>query len=349
LLLGDMGETHFVVGDEWQSRFLRKQAEEGVSSLTVRRLRAWMDQPEAMGLPRDIQNLVILSFALQTNLSFSLRGDPVEPRLENLDDELELREQPLPGEAIWQEALQRASGILGLVVSSLLHATNMAKLLEGVKGKAMQNRPEVERFCKELRQRLELFDIEIRTAPRLQTAQATLALLHSIAEADKDAVVDVLAQAHIATSAAAMGHVVEHAADLGRALSNTPWAVFDTLHQLPAERTPQAPAILEQVRQALTRDEHVVPLAEALQTAQSAALGLLASLVEPVAPAAPQREPSSVSPTPARLRGETSSFRHGIGIQDALALFDTLRQALEADANLLLDLDWRLYPKSRNP
>ena len=53
LRLGDMGETHFVLRDEWQSHFLRKQAEEGATSLTVRGLRAWIDQPEAMGLTRE--------------------------------------------------------------------------------------------------------------------------------------------------------------------------------------------------------------------------------------------------------------------------------------------------------
>src|SRR5690606_21489271 len=96
LQLGDMGETHFVLRDEWKSRFLRKQAEEEVTSLTVRRLRAWMDQPAAMGLPKDLQNLVILGFAWQCDLSFSLYGNPVEPQLDNLDDDLELRQQPLP-------------------------------------------------------------------------------------------------------------------------------------------------------------------------------------------------------------------------------------------------------------
>ncbi len=55
LRLGDMGETHFVLRDEWRSRFLRKKAEDGVTSFTVRRLRAWMDQPEAMGLRTDLQ------------------------------------------------------------------------------------------------------------------------------------------------------------------------------------------------------------------------------------------------------------------------------------------------------
>ena len=78
LRLGDMGETHFVWRDDWQSHFLRKQAEAGAASLTVRSLRAWIDQPEAMGLTREVQNLVILSFALQSNLTFSLYGTPVQ-------------------------------------------------------------------------------------------------------------------------------------------------------------------------------------------------------------------------------------------------------------------------------
>ena len=56
-----------------------------------------------MGLRKDIQDLVIFSFALQNNLTFYLHGGPVEPPLENLDDALELREQALPSET-WQEA-----------------------------------------------------------------------------------------------------------------------------------------------------------------------------------------------------------------------------------------------------
>ena len=40
-----------------------------------------MEQPEAMGLPRDMQNLVILSVALQGNLTFYLDGIPVQPQL----------------------------------------------------------------------------------------------------------------------------------------------------------------------------------------------------------------------------------------------------------------------------
>lgn len=132
LQLGDMGETHFVLRDEWKSRFLRKQAEEGVTSLTVRRLRAWIDQPTAMGLPKDLQNLVILCFAWQCDLSFSLYGNPVEPQLDNLDDDLELRQQPLPSEDLWREAAQRAADILGVVAAPLLTAAGVAKFVADI-------------------------------------------------------------------------------------------------------------------------------------------------------------------------------------------------------------------------
>ena len=87
LRLGDMGETHFVLRDDWKSEFLRKKAQAGVKELTVQRLRRWIEKPERRGLDREIQDLVIQTFALQTIRSFYLHGRPVGPQLDNLDDE----------------------------------------------------------------------------------------------------------------------------------------------------------------------------------------------------------------------------------------------------------------------
>ena len=112
LKLGDMGETHFVLRDEWKSEFLRKKAQDGVKELTVRRLRQWIEKPERRGLERDIQNLLILTFALQAGCSFFLHGGPVDPQLENLDDDMALREQQLPSETTWAEAVKRAGTLL---------------------------------------------------------------------------------------------------------------------------------------------------------------------------------------------------------------------------------------------
>lgn len=344
LQLGDMGETHFVLRDEWKSRFLRKQAEEGVTSLTVRRLRAWMDQPAAMGLPKDLQNLVILGFAWQCDLSFSLYGNPVEPQLENLDDDLELRQQPLPSEDLWREATQRAADILGVVAPPLLTAAGVAKFVADVQGEAGRRRSAVDHYCQALRQHLHRLGIEASDAPRLQTAQASRALLHSLVGADKDAVVGVIAQAPIATSAPAMGEIVKNAADLSSALANTAWEVFEKLAQLPAERAPQARTIVETVTDALTQDEHVVQLSATLKEAQTAALDLLTSLVTAPPPPPPRMTFPDQAPAPSGIAPAGS--RDGLDLDEAAALFEAIRGAPAAEADLALDLQWRLHRRS---
>ena len=106
LLLGEMGQdaTHFVLGQHWKNHFGRKAAEIG-GTITVGQLRRWLDDPKPMGLPKEVQNLVILTFAQQTSRAFFLHGAPFpEPTLTNLPDACELREQKLPDEAQWKIA-----------------------------------------------------------------------------------------------------------------------------------------------------------------------------------------------------------------------------------------------------
>jgi hypothetical protein len=343
LRLGDMGETHFVLRDDWKSLFLRKKAEEKVTSLTVRQLRMWIDQPDAMGLRKDIQNLVILSFALQNNLTFYLHGGPLEPSLENLDDALELREQALPSEELWQEAIQRTAAILGIVPSPLLTAANVAKFAADVKAKADQHRQGVERLCAGLRQQSRKLGIDAHSAARLQTAQAALTLLQGIVGASKDDVVSVIARANVATSAAAMGESLRKAEEMAPALENASWELFEKIGQLPRERAPQAQSIIADVKDALTRDEHVIELKRALREAQSAALELLTSLVEATPPMSPPMPRPVVPPTPAVA--ETTGSQRGINGQRALSVFESLKKAMELDADLVLDIEWHLYRK----
>jgi hypothetical protein len=346
LHLGDMGETHFVLRDEWKSRFLRKQAEEGHPVLTVRRLHAWMEQPEAMGLPRDIQNLVLLSVALQGNLTFYLNGIPVQPQLEQLDDTLELRAQALPDDTLWQEATQRAATILDIPVPALLHATSVAQFVTAAQQRAEQCRPDLDRLYQGLRARLEALGIEAHTAPRMQTVQATLTLVHRISEADKDEVVQEIASAVLATSATAMREAVKTVQEQAAILEDNLWELFERLHQLPAERAPRARAVVETVKDLLTRDEHVMPLVRGVKAAQLTGLDVLTEPAVSPAPATSQRP--SPAPLPATALPEATASRRGIGLPAATAVFETITTALAANPALVLDLDWRLYTKDEN-
>jgi hypothetical protein len=345
LRLGDMGETHFVLRDDWRSHFLRKKAEAKVSSLTVRQLRVWIDQPEAMGLRKDLQNLVILSFALQNNLIFYLHGGPVEPALENLDDALELREQALPSDELWQEAVQRAAAIWGLTPAPLLTATNVAKFAAEVKATADQHRQAADRLCAGLRQHLQRLGIDIQTSARLQTAQAALALVRGIVGSSKDDVVSVIAGAHVATSVAAMGESLKKAEEMPAVLENTPWELFEKIAQLPRERAPEAQSIIDRVKDALTRDEHVVELKRALKEAQSAALDLLTSLVDATPPKPPPVRPPVV--TPISPRAGMAGAQRGIDEGSATMVFASIQKAMESDAGLVLDIQWQLYRRGR--
>lgn len=61
--LGQMHETPFVLGTFWKTHFNRMLAQSGQPHPTVADLKRWMDQPDERGLPREIQNLLVLVYA----------------------------------------------------------------------------------------------------------------------------------------------------------------------------------------------------------------------------------------------------------------------------------------------
>jgi hypothetical protein len=139
LKLGEMSETHFVIGERWKDQFHRAAAKgEGVDKIRVQDLRRWIDEPEAMGLPALLQDLVILAFAQQTNRSFTLHGGPFEPELSNLPDECALKQQALPGEPEWERAVEFAQATLGVTgLPSFLSGQNVVRFSELVKNQVL--------------------------------------------------------------------------------------------------------------------------------------------------------------------------------------------------------------------
>jgi len=98
LKLGEMGAdtTVFVLEKNWASHFLRKQAATG-APLSVKNLRSWINDPLPMGLSRELQNLIILLFARQTNHTFVLHNGPYnDPTLQSIPDDCHLRSVALP-------------------------------------------------------------------------------------------------------------------------------------------------------------------------------------------------------------------------------------------------------------
>jgi hypothetical protein len=277
LKLGDMGldATHFVLGQHWKNHFTKKAAETG-APLEVRQLRKWIDEPRAMGLPKEAQNLVIVTYAIQTNLSFYLHNAPhPEAGPGNLPDLCELRAVDLPSPAQWEVAVESAGSIFGLAISPLRNASNVATLVAGVKTKAGEGRAACQSYCEKLRGRSELMGLTLDDSDRLKTATATLQLVEKLRNCGDSAVVIALASAPTATSEAAMGECVSKAGTLAATLDGTSWEIFEAVAKLTDERKAEAGQIRTSVGEALRCDEHVRPLAPILKEAQLKAVRLI--------------------------------------------------------------------------
>ena len=280
LKLGEMGldATHFVLGQHWRTHFGRKSAETG-AVIDVKQLRKWIDEPKPMGLPKEVQNLVILTYAQQTNRSFFLHGGPFAPSsLSDLPDACELREQSLPSEDLWSRAIERAGAIFGTSVSPLRNATNVGLLSAQVKRTASDNRQSSQSYCQKLKERSDKYGIAHGDSDRLKTALATMVLIQRCQQASDDGLIDVLDSAEIATSESAMGECVKKAGLLLGVLESTNWEIFEAITKLDGEKKSQADAILSSVVEALRCDEHVRTIGPTLGDAQSRALKLLTEI-----------------------------------------------------------------------
>src|SRR5919197_5844138 len=117
---------------------------------------------------------------------------------------------------------------------------------------------------------------------------------------------------------------------------------------MSAERVPQAQALVETVKDLLTRDEHVLALARGLKEAHLAAFNMLTEAVEPAVRPAPRGLSHTPPPLPLTAQATTANSRRGIGLQDATAVFEAITRALAADPELVLDIDWRLHPRDES-
>ncbi|MGI9181610.1 MAG: DUF6079 family protein [Longimicrobiaceae bacterium] len=345
LRLGQMGEAHFVLGDEWVREFDQKRSQDEVTQITVGRLREWIDRPSPRGLPPEVENLVILTFALQTNRSFYLHGGAVEPALERLPNELELREEALPEEPSWQEAVQRASAILGITVSPLRNAANLARLVDGAQQSAETHREAVEGYRQDLNDRLARLDVDPPTADRLRTARAAGAFLAAIAAARREGVAAAMAAAEVATSATAMGECIRKAASLRSTLKATRWELFEAIGELQDPYRERAVGILSRLREALTHDEHVTALEPALNRAQAEAVALLGEAARRPGLAEPAPEPKRPTPEPPTPAppGVQIHKRRQVAAAELEPLLAELRSDVAGAADARVEVEWRVY------
>jgi hypothetical protein len=325
LKLGEMGETHFVIGRHWLQHF-EKSLARSQGAVTVGKLRAFLDEPVRMGLTPECQNLVLLAFADQTNRSFYLHGGAFAPALERLPDELELREQTLPEAPDWESAVARTASVFGEVVSELRNASNVSRLIESVRLRAGESREAARSLSKKLEERLRQFGVEPESASRLSTARSGLRLVETLAGASEMDSVRKFASADLATSEAAVASSLKRARSVSAALEGPMWVVFEGVSQLKDERETAARGILAELRDALSADEYAVALEPKLAALHAESVRLLA-------PPPVEKEAAVVD----------SGSRSGVRFGEAHDLLRSLEEKVSDKEKARLDLRWTLY------
>ncbi len=342
LKLGEMAETHFVLGHHWPQHFSRlhhlESGGDGAAT-TVGMLRRWIDQPQVMGLPDEVANLVILTFAEQTNRSFRMGGAVMPPALEKLPDDWQLRQEALPPGDHWRQALHRTHVLFGLVPPEMLNAANVATLAGQVADQVLEVRPAVERICRDLPERLRTFGADPAVAHRLKTARSAQALLASLATVSGAELVSTLAQTEVATSEAAMSQTIGKAAMLDDALNKTDWAIFEAVGKLADERRSAAGALLARTAEVLAADEHVIALQPAIAEVKGKALALLTD-IGPV--------PAPPTPAPPSAKVIERERRNGLAAGDARQVLTHIGRRIDENEDCTVDISWEIRKRGQD-
>lgn len=366
--LGQMGETHLLVSDHWRARFAQSHAQDGGNTMTVAQLRKWIDRPNPMGLPLELQNLIILSFAALTNRRFILRGGPMEPTIDNLADELELREQALPEPSHWATAVTRAAGLFGLTVPQTLNAANVGRLVDDVRREAGVKRDAVGKLVPSVRDRATRYGASLEQRVRTsESAQGLLATLQAASDAD---LVAALATAHIETTEAAVSRSMANAQAVVDALGNARWNIFDAMRELQDHRQAAAASILSRLSEALGNEEHVIALKPKLEELERDAVRLLTIAAPAPSPSPVNAQPPSTGAAPlppvqnatpttapypeTRVLPSTPILVEEAQEVDldstaAASVLAGLQQRLHDEPDLELSLSWRIQRRGTQP
>ena len=280
LKLGEMHETRFQLGHHWRAHFAQRQAREAGQPVTVAKLRAWLDEPLPMGLPRLAQDLVIRAWAEQTNHSFALgTGAVPSPVPGELQDNLILREVALPTPAEWKLAEERVKALFGFAdTSPLVNANNVAVLCAKVRTRIDEWLPSSQLLEAELDKTGRLFGLQPRSFSRVQTASEAVVLLKALKNtAGELPFVKALITHQPAAKPLVLSHSLKTAASVTRAVEGIQWDLFNALRSVTDARAADATGLVAELADAFTRDEIAVGFQAKSAELVSRAVKLLAA------------------------------------------------------------------------
>ncbi len=298
----------------------------------------------------EVQNLVVLAFAAQADRTLMRHGGPAQGTIDRLDAEIEVCEQPLPDETEWSRARERAGTLFGLAPGEVRKGATIARLAADLKECAAAARPILAGLAADLRPRMEAFGVVPDTAARLVTLRSASAFTSDLLDCtDALAMIRALTGATLQTSEAAVARALGSASGLKQYIAGVQWEAIGAACSLLDHRAAAAEAIRNRVVEALTGDEHVVPLQAALREAESRSFRLLADTRSGPQPE-PPKPPAGPQPPPPAPPGEEVIDERAtapLAADQAVDALDALRRRVAAEPGARLTIGWRLTRPGR--
>lgn len=299
--IGHMGETHFLFGADrfrWAMEFSRAMGREDLGPdqpVTVATLRTWVAKVEPpAGLRPEVTDLIISAWAVLQNRTWYRHGAALVPAPQpgSLAPDIELRPERLPAPGDWEQAVNRAAAVFGVVANPYLTGAAVAELAERVRGEASTLAGDATLLVDRLTAAFARLGVPRDAgAGRLSTAIAGRDLMTVLRVAtDRVALVETLARSPLPATDQAVARSLRSAGAVARALDGYAWDRLQPLLAASAtgdDRGRAAKAILDRLRAALAADELAQALHPALQRAEDEAFQWALRPTPTVAPPPP--------------------------------------------------------------
>ena len=327
------GEAHIMLERHWKDHFHAREAEDPGRAVTVERLKRWIDVPSPMGIDERVANLVISSYALSDDRVLILGGQTIQPNVDRLEPQTEVRTQQLPSKEDWEAARPIAHAVLGVQSSPILSAASVLALVSAAQEVASEH----ETPCRSLIDGLHNATQALGGAAegdRIKTATAALDLLEAVRAAESIEVVSQLAKLEPPTSAQALGRSIKSAEQVSAAMERAQWKLFGLVTDLAGEWGEQGRGVRDRVIAALEHEELAEPLPDLLDQENRIATDLLAEAARQAT--TPGKKPPRPRPKPAL---DSQGSAKNLSGEEAKPILEELSQ--RSDELEHIDVSWR--------
>mgnify|MGYP000966811255 CR=1 FL=1 len=267
--------------------------------MLFRSLREWINDPTPMGLLPGLQDLVVLTFAEQTDRYLTLHGTPIQPDIGELNDEAVLHETELPTPEAWNRARELGKAIFGVDSSPLLNAGNLANLASSIRAVIGEHRAGVRGLPGCLRKVQTQIWPDLAQCTRSETASEVESLVLQVEQARSEVdAIKRLAGVQLRATPAALGASLKSAEAVSRTLETYDWVVPLSIRGLADERKAEAERIWTELEECFASDELAVALPPRFALLRNQALTVATRRPESPPPPPPPPTPPLPPPPP---------------------------------------------------